>query len=349
MATSSTTTVISPAETQIQLRNRSFAITLASYWALTKPDVNFLIAITVAAGFDAARITTLQDFPYALLMRTLSGTVLVAGAAGALNQVIERRFDAQMRRTSRRPLVAGGISPAFSLWLGVTLAIGATAYLAMAVNPLSSFIAALTLTSYLFVYTPLKRRTPMCTFVGALPGAMPPLIGWAAATGSLSSGAWVLYSIVFLWQFPHFMAIAWMYRHDYDRAGYRILPRCKRRKGFMAMQSVIPALLLIPVGLLPAVVGNAGRIYFVGSILLGVVFSSLFDWSGFCAVQSGGSQVVISFYRLSAIPLCIDVARQEISQKRFQKICGPGTGPEQIVQQRPQRRRCRASASQGCR
>jgi protoheme IX farnesyltransferase len=271
MATDSTA-VVTPMATQLQHRDQPRLHFLAGYWALTKPDVNLLIAITVFAGFNAARLATLQSFPYTLLIHTLLGTVLVASGAGALNQVIERPFDARMRRTSRRPLVAGSISPLSSLWFGISLAAGGTVYLALAVSPLSSLIAALTLTTYLFVYTPLKRRTPMCTFVGALPGAMPPLIGWAAASGNLSSGAWILYLMVFLWQFPHFMAIAWMYRDDYDRAGYMILPRCKRRHRFMAVQSVIPALLLVPISLIPTVAGDAGRIYFVGTMLLSSIF-----------------------------------------------------------------------------
>ena len=245
---------------------------LASYWALTKPEVNFLIAITVFAGFCLARPTTLESFPYALLFHTLLGSLLVASGTGALNQVIERRFDARMRRTSRRPLVAGSISPVHALWFGILVSLGGASYLVLAVNSLSSLIAVLTLVSYLAVYTPLKRKTPMCTFVGALPGAAPPLIGWAAASGNLSSGAWLLYSMLFLWQFPHFMAIAWMYREDYDRAGYLVLPRCKNRHRFVVFQSLMPALALVLVSLIPALVGDEGRVYFVGAALLGLTF-----------------------------------------------------------------------------
>ena len=245
---------------------------VAGYWALTKPKVNLLIATTVVAGFCAARHTTLQSFPYVRLLHALLGTLLVASGAGVLNQVIERPFDARMRRTPRRPLVSGSISPNASLWFGVSLAIGGVIYLALAVNLVSSCIAALTITSYLFLYTPLKRRTPLCTFVGALSGATPPLIGWAAASGSLSSGAWALYLMLFFWQFPHFMAIAWVYRHDYDRAGYKVLPRCKRRRKFIGVQSVIPALLLVLVSAIPTLDGNAGPIGLVGAMLLSSMF-----------------------------------------------------------------------------
>ncbi|HUB52384.1 MAG TPA: heme o synthase [Terracidiphilus sp.] len=253
-------------------RDRPQLGSLAGYWALTKPDVNSLIAITVFASFCLARTSSLSGFPYLLLIHTLLGTLLIASGTGALNQVIERRFDSLMRRTSRRPLVNGSVPLVRALWFGIVVSVGGAAYLALAVNLLSSLIAALTLVSYLAVYTPLKRKTPLCTLVGALPGAAPPLIGWAAASGSLSTEAWVLYSMLFLWQFPHFMAIAWMYREDYDRAGYRVLPPGESRHGFVAMQSVLPALLLIPISLIPVLLGDERRAYFVGAALLGLAF-----------------------------------------------------------------------------
>jgi protoheme IX farnesyltransferase len=267
MATDSTATVISITN-QLRLHNRPMLHLMAGYWALTKPKVNLLIATTVVAGFCAACHTTLQSFPYVRLLHALLGTLLVASGAGALNQVIEKPFDTRMRRTPSRPLAYGSISPQSSLWFGVSLAIGGVIYLALAVNLLSSCIAALTIISYLFVYTPLKRSTPLCTFVGALSGAAPPLIGWAAASGSLNSGAWALYLMLFFWQFPHFMAIAWVYRDDYDRAGYKVLPRCKRRRKFIGVQSVIPALLLVLVSAIPTLNGDAGRISLVGAMLL---------------------------------------------------------------------------------
>jgi heme o synthase len=245
---------------------------LTDYWALTKPEVNFLIAITICVSFCLARLATVQSLPYALLIHTLFGSLLVASGAGALNQVVERRFDCQMRRTARRPLVVGIISPVRALWFGIVVSLGGAAYLALAVNLLSSVIAGLTFVGYLAVYTPLKRKTPLCTLVGALPGAAPPLIGWAAASGNLSVEAWLLYSMLFLWQFPHFMAIAWMYREDYDRAGYQVLPRGKSRQSFATYQIVIPALLLVPISLIPSLLGDEGRIYFVGAVLLGIGF-----------------------------------------------------------------------------
>ena len=172
----------------------------------------------------------------------------------ALNQYLERRFDAQMRRTSRRPLAAGRLNPSAVLWFGIALSVLGTVYLAAAVNLLASLLALGTLFSYLFFYTPLKRKSPLCTLVGAVPGAMPPLIGWAAASGQLNFGAWILYSVLFLWQFPHFMSIAWMYREDYARAGYLVLPHDERaRSRLVNWQTLLPLLLLLPVSLLPAV------------------------------------------------------------------------------------------------
>ncbi len=245
---------------------------LADYWALTKPEVNFLIAITTFAGFCLARPTPSHPFPFVLLIHTLLGTLLVAGGTGTLNQYVERRFDAQMRRTARRPLAAGRLEPWAALWFGILLSCAGGIYLAVAVNALASLLAVLTLVSYLFLYTPLKRKTPLCTLVGAFPGAMPPLIGWAGASGKLSLEAWVLYAMLFLWQFPHFMAIAWMYREDYARAGYLVLPFGERRGPFMAWQSLVPSFALVPLSLTPAFLGHAGLIYSLGALLLSCGF-----------------------------------------------------------------------------
>ncbi len=195
----------------------------ADYWALTKPDINFLIATVTAAGFYLGLPVERRGFPFLLLIHTLLGTLLLSSGASALNQFMERRFDARMRRTARRPLAAGKLEPASALRFGLLLSITGSVYLAVAVNILASLLSVVTLVTYLFVYTPLKRKTPWCTLAGAFPGAMPTLIGRAAASREVSAEAWGLYSILFLWQFPHFMAIAWMYREDYARAGYLVL------------------------------------------------------------------------------------------------------------------------------
>ena len=242
---------------------------VSDYWALTKPEVNFLILITTFAGFYLARATGWQDFPFWLSIHTLLGTLLVASGTGTLNQYLERDFDAQMRRTARRPLAAGRLKSASVLWFGLTLSVLGSVYLAVAVNVLASLLAVTTLLSYLLFYTPLKRKTPLCTLVGAFPGAMPPLIGWAAASGKLNLQAWTLYALLFLWQFPHFMAIAWMYREDYARAGYLVLPPGPyARARLVHLQTVLPVLTLIPVSLFPGLMGEA-KFYLIGALLLG--------------------------------------------------------------------------------
>jgi heme o synthase len=245
---------------------------LSDYWSLTKPEVNFLIAVTAAAGFWMGAPASFAHFPWASLLHTLIGTILVASGAATLNQLIEVRFDAQMRRTARRPLVSRRIEPAHALWFGISLSVIGTIYLAVTTNALASLLSILTLLGYLFLYTPLKRKTPLCTLIGALPGAAPPLIGWAAACGRLDGNAWLLFAIVFLWQFPHFMAIAWMYREDYARAGYLVLPAGKSRDRFVAWQTLLPCLALLAVALGPAIRGESGISYFAGALVLGGAF-----------------------------------------------------------------------------
>jgi protoheme IX farnesyltransferase len=254
----------------------------ADYWALTKPDINLLILITTAAGFCLALPAHLVGFPILLLVHTLAGTLLVAGGTATLNQYVERQFDAQMRRTKRRPLAAGRIDPSRALWFGIALSVSGAVYLAGTVNLLASLLAVLTLLSYLLIYTPLKRKTPLCTFVGAFPGAAPPLIGWAAASGTLSLEAWVLYGLVFLWQFPHFMAIAWMYREDYVRAGYLVLPHGERRNALMALQTVLPSFGLIALSFAPMLLGTDGLVYVAGALFLS---SSFLYYGGQLAIR----------------------------------------------------------------
>jgi protoheme IX farnesyltransferase len=245
---------------------------LSAYWSLTKPEVNFLIAVTAAAGFWMGEPASTAHFPWTSLIHTIVGTVLVASGAATLNQLIELRFDAQMRRTARRPLVSRRIEPSQALWFGISLSVFGAIYLAVTTNVLASSLSILTLLGYLFLYTPLKRKTPLCTLVGALPGATPPLIGWAAACGRLDGNAWLLFAMVFLWQFPHFMAIAWMYREDYARAGYLVLPGSKAKDHFVAWQTVLPSLALLAVVLAPAIRGESGIVYLAGALVLGGVF-----------------------------------------------------------------------------
>jgi len=250
-------------------RQASRHSTLADHWTLTKPEVNFLVLVSTLVGFYLASPGHVK---VELLVHTLLGTLLVASGTATLNQYLEREFDALMRRTARRPLPAGRLAPPQALRFGMALSLGGGLYLAVAVNLLASLLALLTLASYLLLYTPLKRKTPWCTLVGAFPGAMPPLIGWAAARGSLSPAAWVLYAMLFLWQFPHFLAIAWMYREDYARAGYLMLPPADREGRSMAWQIVACSLVLVPVSLMPAWLGQVGSVYFVGALVLGLSF-----------------------------------------------------------------------------
>src|SRR5882762_10781235 len=259
----------------------------SDYWKLTKPEVNFLIALTTVAAFCLGSPKPFVHLPWFLLLNTLLGTMLVASGAGTLNQLIERNFDAQMRRTSRRPIAAGRIEPIRALVFGTLLSLTGVLYLALAVRPGASLLAALTLVCYLFLYTPLKRRTPMCTLVGAFPGAMPVLIGYVAAAGKLDSPAWLLYVILFLWQFPHFMAIAWMYREDYARAGYVVLPQGTEKATFMGWQSVLPSLALIPTAVASLILQHANQVLVVATLLLSLSF--LFFAARLAGIPSNGA------------------------------------------------------------
>jgi protoheme IX farnesyltransferase len=257
----------------VERRHTARCGNFTDYWALTKPEVNFLIAIATGAAFCMACPQTLAHFPWVMLLHTLLGTVLVASGAGALNQVIERNFDAQMRRTARRPIADGRIAASHALAFGIVLSLAGSLYLALAVRPAASLFALATLAGYLLLYTPLKRLTPMCTLVGAFPGAMPVLIGYTAGMGKLNAQAWLLYAVLFLWQFPHFMAIAWMYREDYGRAGYLVLPPGESGGRFMSWQAVVPTLALLPVTLSPALPGRSSFTYTVGGLLATAIFA----------------------------------------------------------------------------
>jgi len=243
---------------------------LADYWALTKPEVNLLIVITTGAAFCMARSRVFPHPPLMALPHTLVGTLLVASGAAALNQWMERRFDARMRRTARRPVAGGRIPAAHALVFGVLLSLAGMLQLLVAVGPAPALLAAATLASYLLLYTPLKRVSPLCTLIGAVPGAIPPLIGWAATGASLDRTAWLLWAIQFLWQLPHFMSIAWMYREDYRRAGYLVLPTGRARSRVVTLQTLLPllglAVLAVPFG--PAAIVLSLGFLYVGSRFL---------------------------------------------------------------------------------
>jgi len=274
---------------------------LSDYWALTKPDVNLLVVITAAAGFGLGSPADLAPFPWLRLLHTLAGTALVAGGAAALNQWLERSFDARMRRTARRPVAAGRIAPVRALAFGAAVSLGGLADLACAAGPLPSLLALGTLLSYLFVYTPLKRVTPLCTLAGAVPGAVPPLIGWAAARGRLELEAWALFAIVFLWQFPHVMAIAWMYRDDYDRAGYLVLPAGEARDGFVDQQTLLPLIALAGASLLPVIAGAASPTYALGALVLSLGFA--YCGSRFVVRRTGSAARQLMLASIVYLPL----------------------------------------------
>jgi protoheme IX farnesyltransferase len=247
-----------------------------AYVVLTKPDVTFLVVITTIAGFYLGSSGTPD---WLLLLHTLAGTMLIAAGTAALNQYVERDMDAVMRRTASRPLPTGQLRPREVLVFGVgTILIGAV-WLALAVNGLACLVALATTVLYLGVYTPLKKRTTLATAVGAIPGALPPVIGWVAARGSLSLGGWVLFAILFFWQFPHFMSIAWIYREDYARAGIRMLPVVDRKGDATFRQIVCASVILVWVSALPSVIGMAGMPYFFGSLLLGMLLLQVGLWA----------------------------------------------------------------------
>ncbi|HVB57003.1 MAG TPA: heme o synthase [Candidatus Acidoferrales bacterium] len=247
-----------------------------AYVALTKPDVTFLVVITTVVGFYLGSRGPLD---WMLLLNTLCGTMLVAGGTAALNQYIERDMDAVMRRTASRPLPSGVLQPRQALIFGLASIVLGAAWLALAANALASVVAIATSLLYLCLYTPLKTRTTFATAVGAIPGALPPLIGWAAAHGSLSLGGWVLFAIVFFWQFPHFMAIAWMYREDYARAGIRMLPVVDPKGDATFRQIVCTSAILVWVSALPSVLGMAGIYYFFGALILGMLLLQVGLWA----------------------------------------------------------------------
>ena len=238
---------------------------LRDYYTLTKPEVNLLILMTTSAGYY---LGLRGPFHFAGLFNTLVGTLLVASGTATLNQWMEKAWDARMRRTANRPLPSGRISPYEALLFGVFLSVAGGLFLALLVNRLSSLLAISTLLSYLLIYTPMKRHTPLCTLLGAFPGAMPTLIGWAGACNAVSGQALFLFAVLFLWQFPHFLAIALMYREDYERAGYHMLPQFDLDSRFTRGEIVAFTLVLILATVIPAI-GHAGAAYAISMLLAG--------------------------------------------------------------------------------
>ena len=242
---------------------------LREYFQLTKPRITLLIVISTAVGycFGAAHAFSLVTLFHALL-----GTAFMAAGSATLNQWYERDTDSKMKRTRKRPIPAGTIEARHALYFGVAVSVLGAIELWIFTNSLAAALGVITTVGYLFIYTPLKRIGPICTTFGAIPGAMPPLIGFAAASGHLSIEAWILFGILFLWQFPHFHAIAWMYRADYERAGIKMLAVVQPDGKAMSRQILVTLVLLIPVTLAPTFLHMAGKVYFAAALLLGMAF-----------------------------------------------------------------------------
>jgi protoheme IX farnesyltransferase len=272
---------------------------VADYVLLTKPRLNLLVVATSAAGYylgaPAVRPDTL------MMLQAVAGTALVAGGAAVLNQVYERETDALMRRTRMRPLPDGRVTPGDARLFGLLLSAAGLVVLALRTNLLAAALAMATLVTYLIVYTPMKRRTSLATLVGAIPGALPPLIGWAAARGSVSIGGAALFAIVFLWQIPHFMAIAWLYRDDYGRAGFPLLPVIEPNGRRAGRQALVYAAALLPVSLVPALVGVSGPIYLIVALGLGVALLALS--ARFALLRDDGSARWLFIGSITYLPL----------------------------------------------
>jgi len=252
---------------------------------LTKPRITVMVVVTAGIGMLLAANGGL---PLELIVHTLVGTALLSAGSSALNQVLERDLDALMERTADRPLPAGRMSADTGLLFGVGLAIVGLLELAVGVNLLTALLGAVALAGYVFVYTPLKRFSSLATLVGAVPGAVPPLMGWAAVDNGIGAGGWVLFGILFLWQLPHFLAIAWLCREDYARAGFPMLPVIEPNGRSTARQMILYGAALLPVSLLPTILGLTGLTYFLGTLSLGCFFL------GFCVAFS------LSFSRQAA-------------------------------------------------
>jgi len=268
------------------------------YLELTKPRLNFLVVATSAAGYYLGATGSIDALS---MVEAVAGTALVAGGAAVLNQLYERDTDALMRRTRLRPLPAGRVAPADARIFGLALSTAGLTLLAARANWLSAALALATLLTYLLIYTPMKRRTPLSTIVGALPGALPALIGWTASHGSIDRSGAALFAIVFCWQLPHFMAIAWLYREDYARAGFPMLPVIDPDGRRAGKQAVYWGFLLVLVSLEPTFSGLAGRTYFVVALVLGVALFGLAV--RFAADRNEGNARALFYGSITYLPL----------------------------------------------
>jgi protoheme IX farnesyltransferase len=282
----------------------------SDYLELTKPRVTLMVVITMAFGFY---LGGRGEMDWIVLLHALIGTALVAGGTSALNQYLERDIDAKMRRTKNRPLPAGRLRPIEALAFSVTISIVGITHLLIMVNWLTALLAAATLVSYVFLYTPLKQKSSLSTVVGAIPGALPPLGGWTAARNELSLEGWILFAILFIWQLPHFLAIAWIYREDYSRGGLPMLTVVDPDGDSASRQIISNCLALLPISLLPTIVGMAGRIYFVGALALSLFFLSC----GIAVMRHRTNATVRRLLRASLLYLPILLALMALDKTTF--------------------------------
>jgi len=252
-----------------QQYKRNFKTMIKDFWELTKPGVTFMVVISTLGGFY---LGSPENINWVLLFHAVIGSWLVAGGTNALNQLIEKDLDAKMKRTKSRPLPAGRLSSKEVAAFALLISFAGLVELALTVNFLTCILAALTLASYVLIYTPMKRKSSLSTVVGAIPGALPALGGWTASTGNLSPEGWVLFAILFFWQLPHFLAIAWIYREDYERGGFPVLPVIDKVGNSTGLQVITNCLALLSVSLLPTLLGLTGGLYFVGAFFLGAFF-----------------------------------------------------------------------------
>ena len=275
---------------------------IGDYLALAKPRVVLMVLVTTLVGYYLGSAGTPRLGP---LLQTLVGTALAAAGTLALNQLVERDVDARMARTRHRPLPDGRLQPGEALVFGAALLAAGLTHLALLVGPLPATVTAAIAVVYLLLYTPLKRVTPLCSLVGAVPGALPPVAGWAAARGTLGAEPWILFAIMFLWQIPHSLAIGRMYRDDYARAGIRVLPVVDRDGASTGVQVVTNCLALLPVALLPTLVGLAGSVYFLVALVLGLGFL----WSAIGLARSGSAAAArrLLFASLVYLPALLGV------------------------------------------
>jgi len=271
---------------------------VSDYLDLTKPRITLMVLVTTALGF----LTAGGEAGLTTLAFVLGGVGFLSSGASALNHVWERETDALMKRTADRPLPAGRLESMNALVFGVALSLAGLGLLVVGANLLTTLLGALALATYVFVYTPLKKITSLATLVGAIPGALPPVMGWTAAEGSLGMGAWVLFGILFLWQLPHTLAIAWLYREDYARAGFPMLPVIDPDGRSTARQAVLYGTALVPVSLLPTLAGLSGAPYLVGALALSMAFlGSCISFSMSASNRTARRLLVVSLLYLPAI------------------------------------------------